>query len=76
MTIYTDSGSGLAHISVVNRYKQGLKERASDFRKPMKERYEAVNGSDSWDDWIDVQRNYIDHAWSELLFYRADLSSK
>ncbi|MBK7560582.1 MAG: hypothetical protein IPI68_03450 [Chitinophagaceae bacterium] len=76
MAVYTASGSGPAQISVVTRYKQGLKERASDFRKPMKERYEAVNGSDSWDDWMDVQRNYIDHAWSELLFYRADLSSK
>jgi hypothetical protein len=76
MAVYTSSSSGPPQISVVTRYKQGLKERAMNFRKPMKERYEAVNGADSWDDWLDVQRNYLDKVWSELLSYRADLSSK
>jgi hypothetical protein len=73
---YSSSSSGAQQFTVVTRYKQGLKERAANFRKPMKERYEAINGSDSWDSWLDVQRNYLDKAWSELLIYRADLSSK
>ncbi len=76
MAVYTASGSGPAQISVVTRYKQGLKERTMNFRKPIKERYETINGPDSWDNWLEVQRNYIENAWSELLFFRADLSSK
>lgn len=76
IAVYTASASGPTQISVVTRYKQGLKERAMNFRKPMKERYEAVNGNDSWDNWTEVQRNYLDNVWSELLFLRADLSSK
>ena len=76
MAGYSSSSSGELQFAVVTRYKQGLKERVSNFRKPMKERYEAINGSDSWDGWLDVQRNYLDNVWSELLNYRADLSSK
>ncbi len=76
MAVYTASSSGPAQFTVVQRYKQGLKERQSDFRKPGKERYEAVNGADSYDAWVSALRTYLDHAWSELLFLRADLSSK
>ncbi len=76
MAVYNASSSGPAQITVVTRYKQGLKERTMNFRKPIKERYEAINGSDSWDDWLDIQRNYLDNVWSEILLFRADLSSK
>lgn len=76
MAVYNASSSGPAQITVVTRYKQGLKERAMGFRKPIKERYEAINGSDSWDEWMDIQRNYLDNVWSEILLFRADLSSK
>ena len=76
MAVYFASSSGPAQFTVVTRYKQGLKERTMNYRKPMKERYEAINGSDSWDDWMDVQRNYLENVWSEILTFRADLSSK
>ena len=76
MAVYNASSSGPAQFTVVTRYKQGLKERTMNYRKPMKERYEAINGSDSWDDWMDVQRNYLENVWSEILTFRADLSSK
>lgn len=76
VAVYTSSSSGPAQINVVTRYKQGLKERTMNFRKPVKERYEAIHGSDSWDDWIEIQRNYLDNVWSELLMLRSDLSSK
>jgi hypothetical protein len=76
MAVYTASSSGPPQYSVVQRYKQGLKERQQDFRKPIKERYEAVNGPDSFDAWVSALRNYLEHSWSELLFFRADLSSK
>ncbi len=76
VAVYTSSSSGPVQYTLVTRYKQGLKERAQNFRKPLKERYEAVNGEDSFEDYLDTLREYINDAWSELLFYRADLSSK
>jgi hypothetical protein len=76
IAVYQSSSSGPAQYTIVTRYKQGLKERAMDFRKPFKERYEAVHGADSFDDYLEVYRTYVSDVWSELLFYRADLSSK
>ncbi len=76
VAVYTASSSGPAQYTLVGRYKQGLKERASGFRKPFKERYEATNGEDSYDEFLATIRDYLTDSWSELLFYRADLSSK
>ena len=42
----------------------------------MKSRFEAVHGEDSFDGFVEVQRNYFDELWSELLFLRTDLGSK
>lgn len=76
VAVFTSNSSGPNQYALVTRYKQGLKEKANDFRKPFQERYEATNGANTWDDFIDNIRNYLNDAWSELLFYRADLSSK
>lgn len=76
VAVYEASGSGPAQYILVYRYKQGLKERNTDFRKPFKERYNTVNGEDSYEAYIDGIRKYIDHAWSEMLVYRSELSSK
>lgn len=76
VAVFTASSSGPSQYSIVTRYKQGLKERATGYRKPFKERYEATNGEDSYDDYLEVMREYIKDGWSELLSYRADLSSK
>lgn len=76
VAVYTASSSGPAQYTIVTRYKQGLKERAQGFRKPFKERYEAANGEDSFEGFLDTLREYLTDSWSELLFYRADLSSK
>jgi len=76
VAVYQSSSSGPAQYALVTRYKQGLKERATGFRKPIKERYEAANGEDSWDDYFDNIKTSVESSWSELLFYRADLSSK
>jgi len=35
-----------------------------------------VNGDDSYDAYMDGIRKYTDKTWSELLFFREDLSSK
>ncbi len=76
IAVYEVSSSGEPQFSVVTRYKQGLKERNTGFRKPMKERYAMVNGENSWDAYVKGFKNAIDHSWSELLFYHRELSSK
>ena len=77
VAVYSASSSGPAQFTLVTRYKQGLKERNPGFiKESFKSRYEKANGEDSFDDFVDVLREYLSDAWSELLFLRADLSSK
>ena len=76
VAVYVASSSGKAQYTLVTRYKQGLKERAAGFRKPFKETYEAVHGEGSYAQYLKDVAEYIDESWSELLFMRADLSSK
>lgn len=76
VAVYMASSSGPAQYTTVTRYKQGLKERESGFRKPFKDRYEAMFGADSWEKVDEVYKQYIENIWSELLSFRADLSSK
>lgn len=75
VAVYEASSSGEPQFVLVIRYAQGLKERDANFRKPMKERYTMVNGANSWDTYTQGLKNTIDHSWSELLFYHAELSS-
>jgi hypothetical protein len=76
VAVYQSSSSGPAQYIIVTRYKQGLKERNPGFRKPFKDRYETANGEDSFENFLDVLRDYVKDIYSELLFFRADLSSK
>ncbi len=76
VAVYTASSSGKTQYTLVTRYKQGLKERASGFRRPFKESYESVNGEGSFDQYLKDLVEYVDESWSELLFMRKDLSSK
>src|SRR5688500_3894181 len=76
IAVYEASSSGAPQYTVVTRYKQGLKERERDFRKPMKERYDAVNGEGSFDKFNASTSTDLDYQWSELLFYNKELSSK
>lgn len=76
VAVYSASSSGPAQFTLVTRYKQGLKERNPGFRKSFKDRFEGANGEDSFEDFLDTLREYVKDSWSELLFYRADLSSK
>ena len=76
VAVYTSSSSGKSQYTLVTRYKQGLKERAAGFRKPFKGSYESVNGEGSYEQFQKDLADYVDETWSELLFLRADLSSK
>ena len=76
VAVYASSSSGESQYTLVTRYKQGLKERATGFRKPFKETYEAANGEASHAQYLKDLAEYLDKSWSELLFLRAELSSK
>ncbi|HEY0678126.1 MAG TPA: hypothetical protein VGD17_07560 [Chitinophagaceae bacterium] len=76
IAVYTASHSGPPQIIMVTRLKNGLKELQSGFRKPFPERFEAANGPESFRRYIADYEEAIEHRWSEILFYRADLSSK
>lgn len=77
VAVYTASSSGPAQFTIVTRYKQGLKERNPGFiKESFKSRYEKANGEDSFDHFVEMLQQYLNDSWSELLFYRADLSSK
>jgi hypothetical protein len=76
VAVYVASSSGKGQYTLVTRYKQGLKERATGFRKPFKETYEAVHGEGSYAQYLKDVAEFVDESWSELLFMRSDLSSK
>jgi hypothetical protein len=76
VAVYTANSSGEAQYTLVTRYKQGLKEKASGFRKPFRETYEAVNGQGSYAQYLKDAAEFVSENWSELLFLRKDLSSK
>jgi hypothetical protein len=76
VAVYSTSSSGPAQYTLVTRYKQGLKERATGFRKPFREMYESVNGEGSYAQYIKDAAEFVQENWSELLFLRKDLSSK
>ena len=77
IAVYETLASGSPQIVIVARLKNGLKELEKDYRKPMKERYEtAANGAESWDGYLKAYADCVENRWSEMLKYRADLSSK
>jgi hypothetical protein len=76
VAVYESNGSGAGQFAIARRYKQGLKEKADGFRKPFKGTYEKIHGAGSFDIYLDKIREYTNDVWSELIFYRADLSSK
>ena len=76
VAVYEASSSGPQQYIFVTRYKQGLKERNTGFRKPFKDIYSQANGENSYDEFVKNNRMMIDHSWSELLFYHPGLSSK
>ena len=76
VTVYESNGSGTAQFAIARRYKQGLKEKEVGFRKSFVDTYEKIHGAGSWGIFNDNVKEYYDSIWSELLFYRADLSSK
>jgi hypothetical protein len=76
VAIYSITASGDPGLIQVTRLKQGLKELADGFRKPMAERFNEVYGAGAWDNFLSDYENNVEKRWSELLIYQANLSSK
>jgi hypothetical protein len=76
VAVYQSIVSGEPQLITVTRLKEGLKELADGYRKSMAERYNAAYGAGAWDNYLADYAKYVDNRWSELLTYRADLSSK
>ncbi|MFI5186078.1 MAG: hypothetical protein ACHQF0_05105 [Chitinophagales bacterium] len=76
VAVYQIISSGEPQIVTVTRLKEGLKELADGYRKPAAERYNAAYGAGAWDGYLADYAKYVENRWSEILFYRADLSSK
>ena len=76
VAVYNNVGSGAPEFITVNRLKNGLKELSDGYRKPFPERYEKTYGEGSWKYFLLEFANNVESRWSELLFKRADLSSK
>jgi len=76
VAVYTAINSGAPQVTTVTRLKAGLKELAEGFRKPLPDRFNEVYGEGSWNYYLDDYAKNVEKRWSEMLFYRADLSSK
>ena len=76
VAVYQTIASGATQYTLVYRLKDGLKELDDNYRKPFKDRYESSNGKGSYEGLLESIRKVTDKSWSEMLFFRPDLSSK
>jgi len=76
VAVYSAAFSGEPGYTAVTRLKNGLKELATDFRKPLQDRYNEVYGAGSFDAWLKDYSDAVQSRWSELLTYKPELSSK
>ena len=76
VAVYQMINSGDPQLVAVTRLKDGLKELANGYRPSMPARYNAAYGAGAWDTYLADYAKYVDKRWNEVLFYRANLSSK
>ena len=76
VAVYQSHYSGQGQYTLVTRHKQGWKEKEKGFLKPFTDRYNEMYGENTYDDYLESIQKYTDHAWGEMLTFRADLSSK
>jgi hypothetical protein len=76
VAVYNSINSGEPQIVSVTRLKAGLKELDPSFRKSIADRYNAIYGAGTWDYWLADYATCVEKRWNEMLFLRADLSSK
>ena len=75
VAVYSVAYSGEPGYITVTRLKNGLKELASDYRKPMADRFKTANVGVSFENWLKDYADAVQMRWSELLIYKPLLSS-
>jgi hypothetical protein len=76
VAVYSLVASGDPGYITVTRLKNGLKELADNYRKPLMERYNDAYGAGTFDTWLKDYADAVERRWSELLTYKPKLSSK
>ena len=76
VAVYSIASSGDPGYTIVTRLKGGLKELASDYRKPMPERYNAIFGAGAYEVFLKDYAEAVQSRFSEILMYKPSLSSK
>jgi len=76
VAVYQAINSGSPEFLNVTRLKNGFKELAEGYRKPLPDRFNATYGNGAWDSYLADYAKYVEKRWSEILVHRADLSSK
>jgi hypothetical protein len=76
VAVYAANASGPAQYALSFRYKQGLKEKAPDFRKPFKPAFEQANGVGAFAQYQKDLAEFMEKSWGELIYLRKDLGSK
>ncbi|KAA2242642.1 hypothetical protein F0L74_08910 [Chitinophaga agrisoli] len=76
VAVYSTVASGEPGFIMVTRLKNGLKELSGTFRKPLPDSYNAVYGAGSFETWLKDYADAVKQRWTELLIYKANLSSK
>lgn len=76
VAVYALTYSGEPGFIMVTRLKEGLKELAGDYRKPLAVRYDEVYGTGAFDAWLKDYEDAVQSRWTELLIYKPNLSSK
>jgi hypothetical protein len=76
VAVFASSSSGPNQYAVVTRYKNGLKDRVLSNNNLFKKQYELIHGNFSFQGYTETMRSSVEEHWSEILFYRKDLSSK
>ena len=76
VAVFSSSSSGPNQFAVVTRYQNGLKDRITSSNNEFKKQYELIHGNFSFIGYIENMRTCVAEQWSEILFYRKDLSSK
>lgn len=76
VAVYSVAFSGEPGYITVTRLRNGLKELAVDYRKPLADRFNETNGAGSFDTWLKDYADAVQSRWSELLIYKPKLSSQ
>jgi hypothetical protein len=76
VAVYQLVASGEPGFLTVTRLKAGFKELATGYRKPLKDLYNTANGAGSFETFLKDYAEDVENRWSELMIYKADLSSK